>query len=214
MEKVKPIDKFQFEILDDLVDGLQPFAVLYKDMIRVRGFTNLSIGDLVRTLLVLFQKKLIFCRSYKEDAGYQGVDEIDPAEMTTLYQDYLKTLQLSEITFDELGYYFGITSIGKEVWEDYASRFEKFTIPEKDLWTLDQDNEEKRIIITAKLKAVAEHLLRSWQESNQTKKILPSTVLRKPVPSFRAKYHTEVKGGYEISFKYEILGRRHALPPL
>ena len=197
------IEKIHFDILDDVIDSIQPFAVLYKDMIYVKDYSALKLDDLIRELSGLCNKGLMFCQIYQQESSrYQILEKINSQELAILYKNYLKNLYIPEITFDEVGYYFGITSSGKEAWEDYAVRFNHWIENEEDLWSIDEDNVKQHVIIRAKIEKVVNHLLDWWQEGYPAKQVILSTISHKSIDFFYPKYHTEIKGGYEMSFDY------------
>lgn len=191
-----------FDILDEVIDAIKPFAVIYSDLICKKGYSDLPIKDLARVLADSCKQGYLDCWIFDKEAGYQKEKEIYLGELEKAYELYLGKIEVCNITFDEIGYFFGMTKKGKKKWKQFSES--DFMADEKESWVINENAYDRYVEIFANSNLLLKKALESWKKYNSNKTIIEKSKYEEENVFYKPKYYEEEILGCKLKFKYEI----------
>lgn len=198
------VTKSDFQILDCLVDGMQPFAVIYSDMNRDRGL-RVSATELSEQIATLVSRRWLSASRYDDDASggvYRPIERVAARELASAYSAL--PVALSEaIEYDEVGYYFALTDLGRSAWRAYSDVFVDRAHLKDEVWSLDEDSDRRTVRIVAANETVARRLVSVWKKWRRPSRIIANSLRERQLARATIAKHGEFRDAWEITFSFQ-----------
>lgn len=193
-------ESLQHELLDLLVDGPSSFAALYGGLVRHCGYpTTLELPRIINALLEMEQRGWVKASQMAEDGSFHEPTEDERRSDLLAYQAWLPDAAFEDLSLDEVGLWYEITTEGRAEWKQWSPDAEGQSRPR---WMLDDLSDTQTIRVQAKTIEAAEEGLRWWLSHNQGIDLVSNGKTVEPVSVFTLHDGTVITNGVELVYQY------------
>lgn len=201
---------FKHQLLDLLVDTPASLAALYGTLVRDSGSHGaLALLHLMDALDSLERQGWI--RVWLIDMAGTGVNRepssADRAAARAAYEAWLPGAQPEELSLDEIGFWYELTTEGREEWRQWvAASHNTATDEPSPKWVLDELTDIQSIVIHAENVRVAEQALRAWLALRPDMQLNWSSRQIEEVTTFKLSNGDTTNHGIKLIYKYNQVG--------
>jgi hypothetical protein len=196
-------EALKHNLLDLLVDAPSSFAALYGGLIQHCGYpAGISVSLVLDTLLEMEHQGWVKATQMAEDSILHNPTEEDRKRDLVAYQTWLPNATFQELSIDEVGLWYELTTEGQIEWRRWVDSEEREASPR---WMLDDLSGTQTLIIEAVNLDVADRVLRWWLSNNMTISLVGSSKSIETVSSFVLRDGTVIHGGIKLICRYQNL---------
>lgn len=189
----------QKALLDLLVDGPSSFAALYGSFMHQYNSLHIEVSLIFGALVEMEQKGLVAALQMAEDGSFHGPTSHDLERDLLLYRSWIQKAVLEDLSIDEVGLWYELTTKGLNDWRQSLSYKEKEIFQQ---WMLDDLSYERTVVIKAKNPEVAEEALYWWLSYNPDLAATTGSKSIEPTPTFKLRDGTVITNGVRLVYKY------------
>ena len=189
-----------FRLLDLLVDGPSSFAALYGSLVRVWQYdSKLDVVVPLDALIEMEKQGFVQALQMTDDGSFRNVTSRDRRDAQNEYARKLPGLADVDLSYDEVGLWYGILDRGREEWQRWARRNDDGV---DERWSIDVNYILKVICVKGSDSGTVERALSGWIDQNPRLEVIASSKAMEYVAEFQLRDGTRVKDGVKLLCKF------------
>jgi len=191
----------QCHLLDLLIDGPSSFAALYGALIRHCGYPDtLEVPLVLNALLEMEQQGWVKALQIDEEGYFHVPTDEDRKNNLYAYCMWLPRASFEELSLDEIGLWYELTSEGRARWEGLPDD----SVNSLRQWKLDDSSDTSTIVIQAANTEIAKEALRFWLFYNPKINIVNGSMTIEPISDLSLSNGTKIINGVKVSWRYQL----------
>lgn len=187
-------------LLDLLVDGLSSGAALFGTLVHHLGYKELEVSLVMAAFSNMERQGWVRAVQMADDGSFHEPSVLERERDLAAYEAWLPHAQFEELSVDEVGLWYEITTKGRAEWSRRALPDDE----EPVRWMINDLKDVKSVSVHAESVDIAERALRWWLSRNPDFELVDNSGRTDLPTSFTLRDGTVITNGVKLAYEYRL----------